>query len=88
MTAFQQDERKRLCSSFATFDYSSFNGRCKSIDCEIHDTFIGKTTPTHDKKKSQLLGVSKPTDGRRLSQSLWAKSENVLWNYFYQQLVL
>lgn len=59
------------------------------MDREIHDTFIGKTTPVHDiKKKSQLLGGSKPTDGRCLSQSLWAKSENVLWNYFDQQLVL
>ena len=40
-------------------------------------TSIGKTAPVCDKSFSQLLGA-KPVDGLRLSQSLWAKSENLL----------
>ena len=38
---------------------------------------IGKTAPVCDNSFSQLLGA-KPVDGLRLSQSLWAKSENLL----------
>jgi hypothetical protein len=44
---------------------------------EIHDSSIGKTAPVCDNSFSQLLGA-KPVDGLRLSQSLWAKSENLL----------
>jgi hypothetical protein len=40
-------------------------------------TSIGKTAPVCDNSFSQLLGA-KPVDGLRLSQSLWAKSENLL----------
>jgi hypothetical protein len=64
-------------SSFSGFGASSFPGNFKSKDIEIHDTSIGKTDPVCDKSFSQLLGA-KPVDGLRLSQSLWAKSENLL----------
>ena len=64
-------------SSFSGFGASSFPGNFKSKDFEIHDSSIGKTAPVCDKSFSQLLGA-KPVDGLRLSQSLWAKSENLL----------
>jgi hypothetical protein len=64
-------------SSFSGFGASSFPGNFKSKDFEIHDSSIGKTAPVCDKFFSQLLGA-KPVDGLRLSQSLWAKSENLL----------
>ena len=64
-------------SSFSGFGASSFPGNFKSKDFEIHDSSIGKTTPVCDKSFSQLLGA-KPVDGLRLSQSLWANSENLL----------
>jgi hypothetical protein len=63
-------------SSFSGFGASSFPGNFKSKDFEIHDSSIGKTAPVCDKSFSQLLGA-KPVDGFRLSQSLWAKSENL-----------
>jgi hypothetical protein len=59
------------------FGASSFPGNFKSKDFEIHDSPIGKTVPVCDKSFSQLLGA-KPVDGPGLSQSLWAKSENLL----------
>jgi hypothetical protein len=64
-------------SSFSGFGASSFPGNFKSKDFEIHDSSIGKTAPVCDKSFSPLLGA-KPVDGLRLSQSLWAKSENLL----------
>ena len=53
-----------------------FPGNFKSKDFEIHDSSIGKTAAVCDKSFSQLL-EAKPVDGLRLSQSLWAKSENL-----------
>ena len=64
-------------SSFSGFGASSFPGNFKSKDFEIHDSSIGKMAPVCDKSFSQLLGA-KPVDGLHLSQSLWAKSENLL----------
>ena len=64
-------------SAFAGFGANSFPGSFKSKDFEIHNSTIGKTAPVCDKPFSQLLGA-KPIDGLRLSQSLWAKSENLL----------
>ena len=64
-------------SSFSGFGASSFPSNFKSKDFEIHDSSIGKTAPVCDKSFSQLLGA-KPVDGLCLSQSLWAKSENLL----------
>jgi hypothetical protein len=55
----------------------SLKERIRLQDFEIHDSSIGKTAPVCDKSFSQLLGA-KPVDGLRLSQSLWAKSENLL----------
>jgi hypothetical protein len=63
-------------SSFSGFGASSFPGNFKSKDFEIHDSSIRKTAPVCDKSFTQLLGA-KPVDGLRLSQSLWAKSENL-----------
>ena len=69
-------------SSFSGLDASSFPGNLKSKDFEIHDSSIGKTAPVCYKSFSQLLGA-KPVDGLRLSQSLWAKSENLLRSASY-----
>jgi hypothetical protein len=63
-------------SSFSGFGASSFPGNFKRKDFEIHDSSIGKTAPVCDKSFSQLFGA-KPVDEHRLSQSLWAKSENL-----------
>jgi hypothetical protein len=56
---------------------SSFPGRFRSKDFEIHNSSIGKSAPTCDKTMASLLG-SKSVDGLRLTQSLWSKSENLL----------
>jgi hypothetical protein len=64
-------------SSFSGFGASSFPGNFKSKDFEIYHSSIGKTVPVCDKSFSQLLGA-KPVDVLRLSESLWAKSENLL----------
>jgi hypothetical protein len=69
-------------SSFLGLDASSFPGNLKTKDFEIHDSSIGKTAPVCYKSFSQLLGA-KPVDGLRLSQSLWAKSENLLRSASY-----
>ena len=63
-------------SSFSGFDASSFPGNFKCKDFEIHDSSIEKTAPVCDKSFSQLIGA-KTVDGLRLSQPLWAKSENL-----------
>ena len=62
---------------FPGFGPSSFPGRFRSKDFEIHNSSIGKSAPTCDKTMASLLG-SKSVDGLRLTQSLWSKSENLL----------
>ena len=57
---------------FPGFGPSSFPGRFRSKDFEIHNSSIGKSTPTCDKAIASLLG-SKSVDGLRLTQSLWSK---------------
>lgn len=64
-------------SSFSGFGGSSFPGNFKSKDFEIHDSSIGKMAPVCDKPFSQLLWA-KLVDVLSLSQSLWAKSKNLL----------
>jgi hypothetical protein len=58
---------------FPGFGSSSFPCRLRSKDIEIHNSSIGKSTPTCDKTMAFLLG-SKSVDGLRLTQSLWYKS--------------
>jgi hypothetical protein len=70
------DKSSQGCS-FSGFGAISFPGNFKSKDFVIHEFSIGKTASVCDKSFSQLLGA-KPVDGLRLSQSLWAKSENLL----------
>jgi hypothetical protein len=62
---------------FPGFGPSSFPGRFRSKDFEIHNSSIGKSAPTCDKSMASLLG-SKSVDGLRLTQSLWSKTENLL----------
>ena len=64
-------------NKFVGFGPTSFSGKFKSKDFEIHGSSLGKSVPSCDKLMSQLIGA-KPVDGLRLSQSLWAKSENCL----------
>ena len=59
------------------FGPSSFPGRFRSKDFEIHNSSIGKSSPTCNKSMASFLG-SKSVDGLRLTQSLWSKSENLL----------
>jgi hypothetical protein len=77
VNSVKANDKSSQGSSFSGFGASSFPGNFKSKDFEIHDSSIGKTAPICDKSFSQLLGA-KPVDGLRLSQSLWAKSENLL----------
>ena len=53
------------------FGPSSFPGRFRSKDFEIHNSSIGKSAPTCDKTMTSLLG-SKLVYGLRLAQSLWS----------------
>ena len=62
---------------FPGFGPSSFPGRFRSKDFEMHNSSIGKSAPTCDKAMASLLG-SKSVDGLRLTQSLWSKPENIL----------
>ena len=62
---------------FPGFGPSSFPGRFRSKDFQIHNSSIGKSAPTCDKAMASLLG-SKSVEGLRLTQSLWSKSENLL----------
>jgi hypothetical protein len=62
---------------FPGFGPSTFPGRLRSKDFEIHNSSIGKSAPTCDKTMASLLG-SKSVDGLRLTQSLWSKSGNLL----------
>ena len=55
------------------FGLSSFPGRFRSKDFEIHNSSIGKSAPTCDKTMASLLG-SKSVDWLRFTQSLWYKS--------------
>jgi hypothetical protein len=64
---------------FPGFGPSSFPGRFRSKDFEIHNSSIGKSSPTCNKSMASFLG-SKSVDGLRLTQSLWSKSENLLRN--------
>jgi hypothetical protein len=59
---------------FPGFNPSSFPGRFRSKDFEMHNSSIGKSAPTCDKAMASLLG-SKSVDGLRLTQSLWSKPE-------------
>jgi hypothetical protein len=56
---------------FPGFGTSSFPGRFRSKDFEIHNSSIGKSAPNCDKTMASLLG-SKSVDGLRLTQSLWS----------------
>ena len=62
---------------FPGFGPSSFPGRYRSKDFEIHNLSIEKSAPTCDKAMASLLG-SKSVNGLRLTQALWSKSENLL----------
>jgi hypothetical protein len=53
------------------FGPSSFPGRFRSKDFEIHNSSIGMSAPTCDKTMTSLLG-SKSVYGLRLAQSLWS----------------
>jgi hypothetical protein len=55
------------------YGLSSFPGRFRSKDFEIHNSSIGKSAPTCDKTMASLLG-SKSVDWLRFTQSLWYKS--------------
>ena len=59
---------------FPGFGPSSFPGRFRSKDFEIHNSSIGKSAPTCDKTMASLLG-SKSVDGLRLTQSLWSRGK-------------
>ena len=54
---------------FPGFGPSSFPGRFRSKDFEIHNSSIGKSAPTCDKAMASLLG-SKSVNGLKLTQSL------------------
>ena len=56
---------------FPGFGPSSFPGRFRSKDFEIHNSSIGMSAPTCDKTMASLLGSK--SDGLRLTQSLWSK---------------
>ena len=53
------------------FGPSSFPGRFRSKDFEIHNSSIGMSAPTCDKTMTSLQG-SKSVYGLRLAQSLWS----------------
>ena len=54
---------------FPGFGPSSFTGRFRSKDFEIHNSSIGMSAPTCDKAIASLLG-SKSVDGLRFTQAL------------------
>ncbi|CAC5425804.1 unnamed protein product [Mytilus coruscus] len=58
------------------FGMSSFSDHFKYKDFDIFDSSLGRLVPTCDKSLSSLLGI-KPVDGLRLTQPVWAKTENL-----------
>ena len=64
-------------SKFSGFGIASFSDHFRAKDYEIFNSTLGRLVPSCDKSMSNLLGA-KPVDGLRLSQSTWAKTENLL----------
>ncbi|CAC5370586.1 unnamed protein product [Mytilus coruscus] len=64
-------------NNISGFGMSSFSDHFKYKDFDIFDSSLGRLVPICDKSFSSLL-ETKPVDGLRLTQTVWAKTENLL----------
>ncbi|CAC5405169.1 NUP205 [Mytilus coruscus] len=64
-------------NNISGFGMSSFSDHFKYKDFDIFNSSLDRLVPICDKSFSSLLGT-KPVDGLRLTQTVWAKTENLL----------
>ncbi|CAC5399551.1 unnamed protein product [Mytilus coruscus] len=74
---FNSASEKVANNQISGFGMCSFSDQFKYKDFDIFDSSLGTLVPTCDKSFPSLLGT-KPVDGLRLTQPVWAKTENLL----------